>query len=425
MGNNRCAHASAGGRYKCDASFGARLPLLGDWYNTPEGIQPDGTAVQSAIRHPLSPWLYFRRNPGKTLPIVFVITVAVALVASVVTVVDSINLTVLTMYGYQRHFAVITPRNALDVAPDILAVVRRQPLLDRVYPAQAAFTEVKTIFGKVPFVIFGLEPAARDTVLKRCGLRVVAGRLPAEGAPEVALSVDIVRNRKLHLGSVVLSPQSEGSYSIVPARLVGILDGPVWFALTSQRFVRAHFPLAPEGILVLAHTERDQRRLDAVLGRVLDKSRCRLWTYAGLVRDTRDALASLYLIMGVVIGIIVFAIAFLTAMLTSIYFTQRLPEFATLSAIGYARGVLMLRVAAEVALLCVLGWGFGALLTVAGLAAIKHFLMMPRGLLLDIWDVHAYRFTVPMPVAIMTFALAGIWQRMRTLDPVAIIERRQ
>ncbi|MGC8666840.1 MAG: ABC transporter permease [Chthonomonadales bacterium] len=381
--------------------------------------------MHSNITHPLSPWIYFRRNPGKTLPIVFVIAVAVALVASVVTVVDSINLTVLTMYGYQRHFAVITPRNALAVPDEILAQVRRQPLLDRVYPAQAAFTEVKTIFGKVPFVIFGLEPAARDTVLARCGLKVIAGRLPAEGAPEVALSVDIVRNRKLHLGSVVLSPQSEGSYCIVPARLVGILDGPVWFALTSQSFVRAHFPLAPEGVLVLARDERNQRRLDTSLGRVLDKARCRLWTYAGLVRDTRDALASLYLIMGVVIGIIVFAIAFLTAMLTSIYFTQRLSEFATLSAIGYARRVLMLRVLAEVAMLCVFGWAFGAVLTVAGLAAIKHILMTPRGLLLDVWDPHAYRFTVPMPLAILTFALAGIGHRMMALDPVAIIERRQ
>lgn len=381
--------------------------------------------MHSTVRHPLSPWLYFRRNPGKTLPIVFVIAVAVALTASVVTVVDSINLTVLTMYGYQRHFAVITPRNALAVGSDIVRTVQRQPLVDRIYPAQAAFTEVKTIFGKVPFVVFGLEPAARDTIFRRCRLRVVAGRLPADGAPEVALSVDIVRNRRLHLGSVVLSPQSEGSYSIVPARLVGILDGPVWFALTSQSFVRAHFPLAPEGLLVLARDEPHQRLLDRSLGRILNKERCRLWSYAGLVRDTREALSSLYLIMGIVIGIIVFAIAFLTAMLTSIYFTQRLPEFATLSAIGYGRGILMLRVMAEIALLCAFGWGIGAALTVGGLAAIKHFVMAPRGLLLDVWDLHAYRFTIPMPLAIMAFALGGIGHRMMDLDPVAIIERRQ
>src|SRR5258706_15261980 len=65
--------------------------------------------MQRTITHPLSPWLYFRRNPGKTLPVAFVIVVAVALVASVVTLVNSIDLTVMTMYGYQRHFSVITP----------------------------------------------------------------------------------------------------------------------------------------------------------------------------------------------------------------------------------------------------------------------------------------------------------------------------
>lgn len=389
---------------------------------TPSAQRPKGPGP---IRHPLSPWLYFRRNPGRTLPVAFVIIVAVALVASVVSMVDSIDLTVLTMYGYQRYFSVVTPRNALAVPDDLLATIHRQPLVARTYTARPAFTVVKTIFGKMPFVVFGMPPDARQRLLAQCGLRLASGRMPAEGAPEVALHEDIARNRRLKLGDVVLKPDSEDSYSLVPMRLVGTFKGPVWLAMTSESFIQQNFPLSPQGIIIMARTPAEQRVLDRALDHRLDKSRSRLWTYASLVRETKDALSSLYLIMNLVIGIIVFAIAFLTGMLANIYFMQRVPEFATLSAIGYPRRGLLLRVFGETALLCAVGWALGSLLTIGILWGIKATIMTPRGLLLNPYDLAAYRYTVPLPLTIALFALLPISRRLRTLDPVSIIERRQ
>src|SRR5205085_2492665 len=126
------------------------------------------------------------------------------------------------------------------------------------------------------------------------------------------------------LGDVVLEPKSEDSFSAVPMRLVGTFDGPVWLAISSESFIRSHFPLSPEGLVIITRSQREQRLLDRLLDKKLDKARCRLWTYASLVRETKDALSSLYLIMNLVIGIVTFAIAFLTGMLANIYFMQRI-----------------------------------------------------------------------------------------------------
>ena len=90
-----------------------------------------------------------------------------------------------------------------------------------------------------------------------------------------------------------------------------------------------------------------QRRLDSAIDRVTNKARARVWRYAGLVRETKSALSNLYLILNIVIGIIVFAIAFVCGLLSNIYFTQRLPEVATLSAIGYSRRFLVWRAVKE------------------------------------------------------------------------------
>src|SRR5207244_6869682 len=104
-------------------------------------------------------------------------------------------------------------------------------------------------------------------------LRLATGRLPSDGRPEVALHADIARNRHLKLGDVVLEPSSEDSFSAEPMRLVGTFEGRVWLAMTSEAFIRDHFPLAPQGEIVIARTPADQRALDRILDRKLDKSR--------------------------------------------------------------------------------------------------------------------------------------------------------
>lgn len=334
-------------------------------------------------------------------------------------------MSVMTMYGYQKHFSAVEPRNSFALKSDIVQKIKEQPLLDRTFTGRPGFLSVKTTFGKFLFVVFGINAEARDTIMKRSGLRLVEGRFPEENAPEVALSTDIARNRNFKLGDIVLKPDSEDSYAIVPVKLVGLIEGPVWFAVTSESFIQNNFPLAKQDYLVLAHSEKEQRELDKILTDTLDKGRTRLWTYANLVRDTNDALRNLYLIMSIVIAIIVFSIAFLVGMLASIYFTQRLPEFATLTAIGYQRSGLLLRVLGETALMCVVGWAIGSLLTIGVLCAIKAWIMNPRGLLIDPFDWTAYRFTIPLPLAIAVFATYAIARRLRSLDPVGIIERRQ
>ena len=276
----------------------------------------------------------------------------------------------------------------------------------------------------MPFVVFGMSPEGRDTVLRQCSLHLASGRMPLDGQPELALHTDIARNRRLKLGDVVLKPDSEDSYSLIPMRLVGTFDGPVWLALSSESFIQSNFPLSTQGIVILARDERDQRALDIELDRRLDKSHSRLWTYASLVRETKDALSSLYLIMNMVITIIIFAIAFLTGMLANIYFMQRIPEFATLSAIGYQRRGLLARILAETALLCAIGWLLGSLLNIVLLLAIKALIMTPRGLLVNPFDLTAYRYTIPLPITIALFALLPISRRLRALDPVSIIEKR-
>lgn len=372
----------------------------------------------------LSAIVYIRRNPGKTLPMMLVILLSVVMVASVVTVVHSINLTIFTLYGYNRYVTGLTPRNALVIDPQVVEKVKALPEVDALEGTHSYTVLLRTIFGRLLFPIFGLTREGRERIMARCGVTLAAGRMPRENEPEAVLSEEVARNLGLRLGDVVLEPQSEDSYAPVPIRLVGLLRGEVWLGLTSKALVDRLSPFTWQGYLAFARTPAEQRRLDAAMERVVDKSKARVWQFSYLVRETQQSLANLYLILRLIIGIIVFVISFVCGLIANIYFMQRLPEIATLAAIGYQRRFLLWRAVKETGLYCGLGWIFGCLLTILLLHVVRTTMLTPRGLLLDALDFSAYLLTLPLPLTITLFAVTTIWMRLARLDPVSIIERR-
>lgn len=386
------------------------------------------------MRNPLSALTYFRRNPGKVLPMGFVIVLSVFLIASVATIVNSIDLTILTIYGYTRHYTYAIPQRVTQRVPeDQIQIIRRDPRTDRVMEASVFFTNIKTVMGRLPFVVLGVSPEDRDYLLKRVGTGLIEGRLPAEGMPEAVISEPLARNKKVKVGDTIAGPTDAGgiSGSPVPVKLVGILKGPVWIAFTSKAFCDATFITTPRTTVFTTKNPSDLFALNEDLLPHMDKaagllapSKVQLLSFQNLVAELRDSLSSMYLIMAIVNGTVIFVIALMSGMLSNIYFTQRIAEFAVLAAIGYQRARLLARVVGETALLTALGWALGAAITLVVMAYFKEAVFEPRGMLINPRDLFAYRYTIPIPISITLFAVATIAVRLMRLDPVTIIERR-
>ena len=386
-------------------------------------------------RNPLSPFVYFSRNPSKVLPMGLVIVLSVFLIASVATMVDSIDLTIQTMYAYTKSFTYVVPQRVTQKVPaDQIAIIKNDPRVDRVMESSAFFTSVKTVFGRFPFIVIGVSDQDRAYLMQRVGTSLLpGGRMPADGMPEAVLSEPIAENKKVKIGDIIAGPDDQGgvSGSPVPVRLVGILRGPIWIAFTSKSFCDSTFLYSPKTTVFTAKSEKDLFAMNVDLLPEANKSRGRLnsakvqlFSYQNLVHDLRDSLSSMYLIMGVVNGMVIFVIALMSGMLANIYFTQRLPEFAVLAAIGYQRATLIWRIIGETLLLTVAGWLAGGVVTVIGLTLMKSTLFEPRGLIINPHDLFAYEYTLPIPFCLTIFAVATIAVRLVRLDPVTIIERR-
>ena len=357
------------------------------------------------------------------------IVLSVFLIAAVVTIVNSIDLTVLTIYNYTKVFTPVIPRSlALHVDPAIQAAIRKRPEVDRSIETSGFFFNVNTVFGSVPFVCFSVTDEQRDYLLRRAGDSLAEGRMPAPGAPEAVISEGLAHNKKLKLGGLLADPTDTGT--LVPApmkiKLVGILKGPTWMAFTSHEFAEKYLSYVPQSLLVTTKNpdSANQTALGDQLLNTLDKTKVTVFAYNNLVKTLRTQLASMYLIMHMVNGMVILVVSLMAGMLSNIYFTQRISEFAVLAAIGLKRVTLVLHGVSETAILTGVGWVIGVLVTWAAMTAMQGTVFEPRGMLIDPRDIGATLNTLPIPICITLFAVATIGIRLSQLDPVTIIERR-
>ncbi len=352
------------------------------------------------------------------------------LIASVVTIVNSIDLTVLTIYNYTKAFTPVIPRSGhLHVSPQIVARIRATPGCDKTIETSGFFFNVNTVFGPFPFVCLGVEPGDRDYLLKRAGDTLEpGGHMPTPGLPEAVVSEGIVRNKRLKIGDYIASPTEADTSSIVavpvPVKLVGILRGPTWIAFTSKEFPDAALPLVPHSILATTKNPADQLAFGDKLFSTLPRVQVAVFSFNDLVKTLRHSLASMYLIMHLVNGTVIFVVALMAGMLSNIYFTQRISEFATLAAIGLRRSTLVWHAVSETAILTSIGWAVGIFVNWGILSLMRGSVFEPRGMLINPSDPYSYINTLPIPVMITLFAVATISYRLANLDPVTIIERR-
>lgn len=375
---------------------------------------------------PLAPRTYLVRNAGKTLPLIAVILLAVMLIMGIVSMINSIPYSIKTIYSYSQYSLGISPRGDPSMTPKIVEeFTKRCPEpIERLMLARASGAQVRSIVGKWPFVVLGVTRNDMEYFLQKLKSTGVEGRLPERGKPEVIVSRPVARNLNLKIGSVLLSPETQEAYSPMPVKVVGIAQTDEWLMLNDFEYQeKNHFPPL-DNVLVFAKDLETQGRIDRWAIQEFKGERAQVFAYHVLEKQTNEMFAILYRILDVVIGTLVLVITFMMGMLMNIYQSQRLVEFGLLQAIGYTKRQLLGRVLAETAWVLALGWALGVGTSLALLSLVKRTLMDPHAFALATWDPIAFRYTIPVPIAIALIGWFTVWSRFRNFDPVGVVERR-
>lgn len=379
-----------------------------------------------SARRPLATFTYLFRNIGKTIPLTAVIMLAVLLVAGVISMMNSIPYSIRTIYSYSKESLGLSPRGDPTQTMRIVQEVKENaPVeLERIIICRASSAQVKSIVGKWPFLMLGLEQSDMEYYLRRQGSKGLEGRLPRKGMPEAVISKPVAENLNLGIGSMVQGPEENENYSPKKVLVVGIADTDRWLMVGSVEYQREnHFPPI-DLAMVFAKNLTDQSTLDHWADKRFKGERAQVWAFHQIEKNTQEMFATLYQVLNVVIGTLVLVITFMMGMLMNIYQSQRLVEFGLLQAIGYTKSQLLRRVINEAIAVVLIGWVLGVILAYGLLNVAKRVLMDPNAYAIDTQDAVAFSYTIPIPIAILVVAVATVVLRFRKFDPVGVVERR-
>lgn len=348
------------------------------------------------------------------------------LIAGMVSLMNSIPLSVTTIYSYSRYSLGVSPRGDQAQLDEIRARLESEtPVpIERTVVCRANTAMVDSIVGKWPFVVFGFEQEDMRYYVQKTGGAEMEGRYPEPGAPEAVISRPVATNLGLALGGELLGPDQQDSYSPFSVRVVGIVESDEWIMFIPIEYHRLyHFPPV-DVLLVFTHNLVDQQRLDTWALKTFKGERARLYAFQDLETQTEASFKTLYTILNVVIGSLVVVITVMMGMLMNIYQAQRTQEFGLLQALGYGKRVILGRVLSEIVIVLAGSWLLGVLIAFGLLVLVKVQLFDPRAYVIDPMDYRAYLYSTPVPVMIFLVAALDFSLRLKKFDPVGVVERR-
>lgn len=375
------------------------------------------------MRNPLSPVLFYLRNPKKAIPLVAMLSVGAFLVSLLFAIVATMQDSGFALHSMIQRFSVVAPKKAASVPADVQAKVRATAGVKAVVPAYELLTQVTLGVGTSSFRVIALKVADTPAFLDQTGVRLTDGRLPAAGAAELALDERVMRAKGLTLGQLVGNSLDDSEWLKGEFTVVGVLAGDVQVGIASHEFVSSsmEYAGAKESLLVYGQAIR-RDETEAGL-RTLGSKEVSIVTWGVMKEEMDSRFRGLFVMVGVLEAVVIASAAVAVALTQYVFTLQRLPEFALLMVSGISRRRCVLNSLSGLFWCLGVGWLVGIVMAIAVSSMLEKNLFAPNGLTFGLtWGGMAA--TLLMPVAVTLVGTVAVVFELRRMNPITVLERR-
>lgn len=308
----------------------------------------------------------------------------------------------------------------------LVAASRQLPGTDFAQADAYSNLNVNMLAGNAQFDLYGVSGTGMRQLLDLYGDRLKTGRLPNQGASEIALSEEVARSKNVGIGGQVGNTFDELDRLPDAFTVVGIVEGPARVGLIPFDYMTQHylFERRYEGLVVAPRPGREQQ-VHQQLEQLVAGKPFRLFDWPYIKAKIDSLIQNLDTINRFLILLVTIVLSLVVGLLNNLFFKQRMNEFGLLAAIGYARWRLIGRVAWESLGVTLAAWVLGLGLGIVILSWFNESFIVPHGLLMNVFDWGLLlSHTLPIPLMVFIFGMGTVaWQLLR-LDPISIIERR-
>lgn len=359
----------------------------------------------------LNPFLYFKRNAKKPILIICISSLAVLVISLTVAIISSIQISTekVVVNQFDNYSAVIY-KETDGMSESILE--EKLPNVD-LYEVSIDYTNFNTVLGtNSSFLYSFFDEDTMQAVFKRCGQKLVAGRMPNIGCSEIILHESILKNRDLSIGD-----------QLGTKKIVGAMDGNciVGYSFFSDDELKQVGYLSPSFMVFSKDTDTIHVRT------ILDKLDSDIWqtfTYTGMNKQLDDEMSTINLIMLMIVVMIVTCLSVAVSALIFTIYSGRYDEFAILNAMGYRKRTIRVLIVSEIVVLAVFSWILGYSLSLAGMLIVNKTIYQDLGQQMPLFSEQGFCYSILLPFLSIICAVLPVSRKLSKTDLIGIIERR-
>jgi putative ABC transport system permease protein len=253
------------------------------------------------------------------------------------------------------------------------------------------------------YSVFNLFSDDIAPFLKNTGAKLISGRLPQQSSHDILIDDKFARQNDLKAGDYIGSQISQkygvpGKYQIC-----GIYSGSPIYAVVSNY----DKSLTKAQVLkkCLAFTVRGNNPATAeALIKDLPKNTSAI-DNTSITKTINQSLSSINLLYMVLLTLMLIVLCIALGNINVITYTNRLPEFAILGAIGYKKRTILFKLWKENAIICLAGYIFGVLLTEVVTALLNLTVLYAQGKVFSTFSMSGIQYAFAIPFFVSFFSI--------------------
>ncbi len=356
----------------------------------------------------MNPFMYFRKNAGRTIIIVFILVLSVFCLSFISTLVNSV-------YATARE-AVVDPLNNFTVIiengkhDDDSIQLSDNPYLDKLIDVTVSDVSIKTVFGTTSsYIICSDDAEVIADIAERSNIDVDVSVLSAD---KIIMHEDILCNKGSKVGNVIGDFEVAGSFGGNIKMTFGLLSKEKYELLRSNTQMYIAFP-----------KEDQMSSMNEWFSKIPENE----WMInSSLSADQKltEEFSSINLILMLVNILVSICLAIAVAVLVYIIYSGRYDEFAILNSLGYSKKHIGIQIFLEVLFLALISWAVGYGLSICVLLVTNMTIYDSMGQSMSIFDPSGLMYTFIVPVLVILFAVVPSVRKLSATDLISIIERR-
>lgn|GEM_PF-6189072 len=266
----------------------------------------------------------------------------------------------------------------------------------------------------------GLFISEDDTryLMKKFDFKLVSGRIPQENN-ELLISSNYAKSRKIKVGSCIDENTDKSFIGIY--KVAGIYDGKSVIAFGHIK--NASEVKNNENTIVVVPKEGKLNKINDYINSLKNKQ-IDIQDYNSVNYEVEGFFPMFNMFAFIILAILIVVLTFTIGNMNYIHFFDRVGEFSILDALGYTKLDIFLKLAKEMCIVIVLGFGVGMILSFMGGNIFNGVYCIPKGVPVEIYNKWYVILSSIVPVAVGLFSSIPSIKFLSKMSTVDVLEGR-